>query len=463
MSKELLRELPSVDQLLAQPAVNDLLGRLPRELVVAAIRTTLDDRRTVLLGGRGDAGTVAVAGIVEGILGEVTAQLDPRLKPVINGTGVVLHTNLGRAPLSREIVAEASEVACGYSNLEYDLAARRRGSRYSHAAALLKELTGAEDSLVVNNNAGAMVLLLMALAKDREVIVSRGEMIEIGGSFRLPDIMATSGAQMVEVGTTNRTHLKDYASAITDRTAMMMKVHRSNFAIVGFTKEVNGEDLSALGREQGVVTCEDLGSGALVDLSAYGIPTTTAAQQVASGLDLVTFSGDKMLGGPQAGIIVGRGDLIARIRTHPLTRAMRVDKLTLATLERTLIAYRDGSWNERIPALAFLTADEATLAAKAERLATRIREELGDKASVTTEPTLGRVGGGALPETELKGFGVRVRFTNTRGLAVDKALRDGSPAVVCRIDDDALVFDVRTIFDEQLELIAVRLGRILAV
>ncbi len=454
MSRELLRKLPKVDELLLRPSIVDLIDRLPRDLIVDAVREVLDGRRQQLLSGQGQPGLVAVESIEADVTTQVAQRLSPRLRPVINATGVVLHTNLGRAPLGREILADAIEIAAGYSNLEYDLPARRRGSRYSHSAELLRRITGAEDSLVVNNNAGAMVLMLMALASGKEVVVSRGELIEIGGSFRLPDIFSTSGARMVEVGTTNRTHLRDYEAAITDDTALMMKVHRSNFEIVGFTAEVDGAELAKLGRERGVPTCEDLGSGCMVDLSSYGISSHTAAHQVGLGLDIVTFSGDKMLGGPQAGIIVGRADLIKRIRSHPLTRAMRVDKLTLATLERTLISYVDGTWQEKVPALQALTASAETLNKRAEALAALVRTGLGAAVDVTIEDSEGRVGGGALPQTVLPGRAVRVRLLKASAVATDHALRAGELPIVCRIDEDSLVFDVRTVFDAQLGAIA---------
>ena len=460
MSRELLRKLPKVDELLLRPSLADLAARVPRALVVESIREVLDERRQTLLSGQGDEALVGLEGIETSVNEQVAHRLNPNLRSVINATGVVLHTNLGRAPLSQRILAEASTVSAGYSNLEYDLQARRRGSRYVHSAALLAELTGAEDSLVVNNNAAAMVLLLSALASDKEVIVSRGELIEIGGSFRLPDIMRTSGAKLVEVGATNRTHLKDYERAIGAETAMLMKVHQSNFAIVGFTKEVSGSELSELGSKHNLPVCEDLGCGCLVDLRPYGIETITAAGQIAQGLDLVAFSGDKLLGGPQAGIIVGRADLIAKMRSHPLTRALRVDKLTLATLERTLLCYVDGSWQKELPTLQMLTASLDELSARADALATMLQEGLKDRATVRTSDSIGRVGGGSLPQTQLPSRSVDVVLHGLHAVRVDEALRSAPTPIVCRIDDQTLSFDVRTIFDSQFSTISEQLSSI---
>lgn len=462
MSSELLRKLPRVDDLLSSPDVAALIERLPREMVVDSVRHVLDDRRARLRSGTGDEGLVKAADIARDACDRVARRLAPNLNAVVNATGVVLHTNLGRAPLSRRVLDEAADVAEGYSNLEYDLGARRRGSRYTHSATLLRDLTGAEDSLVVNNNAAAMVLLLSTVASGREAIVSRGELIEIGGSFRLPDIFRTSGARLVEVGTTNRTHLRDYEQAIGDDTAMMLKVHRSNFEVVGFTSEVSGAELAELGRASGVPVCEDLGSGCLVDLRPYGLNTTTAREQVEMGLDLVTFSGDKLLGGPQAGVIVGRADLVQRIRKHPLTRAFRCDKFTLATLERTLLTYLDGSWRQELPALAMLTASVDVLEARAQRLHSLLAGALGDRAELSVVVSQGRVGGGALPQAELEGRAVRIRLREGSMVAVEAALRAGVPAIVARLSDDALVLDVRCILDSQLPAVVARLGATIA-
>ena len=462
MSRELLRKLPKVDSLLDRAGLTALLERLPRALVLEAVRAELDDRRAAILAGSSDLALVEEERIQSGAERRIAERLSPSLRSVVNATGVVLHTNLGRAPLGREILQDAVEIAASYSNLEYDLEQRQRGSRYTHCAALLRDLTGAEDSLVVNNNAAAVVLMLAATAAGREVIVSRGELIEIGGSFRLPEIFRTSGARLVEVGSTNRTHPRDYRAAITGETAMLLKVHRSNFEIVGFTSAPTGQELSEIAREARVVAAEDLGSGCMVDLSAYGIDSHTPAQQIDAGLDLVTFSGDKMLGGPQAGIIVGRRDLVQACRKHPLTRAFRVDKLTLATLERSLIAYLDGSWARALPTLGMLTVTHDELCVRAKALSESVEARLGTAVRVAVEPSVGRVGGGALPLCELPGKAVRVRFPERSSVAVDNALRAGAPAIVCRLDDGALVFDVRTLLDGDIPKIVDQLATALS-
>ena len=458
MSKELLRQLPRVNDVLSRDSIRELAGRLPYDLVVDSVRTAIGNRRSAVLGGQDGPHLVAIDSVENEVLQLVQSRLEPALVSVINTTGVVLHTNLGRAPLNRDFLAEASEVAVGYSNLEYNLPARRRGSRYDHTSSLLAQLTGAEDSLVVNNNAGAMVLMLTALARHKEVVVSRGELIEIGGSFRLPEIFEVGGAHLKEVGTTNRTHLRDYENAIGPDTAMLLKVHRSNYAVVGFTDEVAAEELAELGKTHGIPVCEDLGSGCLVDLKPYGIPAVTVREQVERNLDIVTFSGDKLLGGPQAGILVGKKEVIQRIRKHPMTRALRVDKLTLATLERTLLAYVDGTWKERIPALQMLTASSETLEKRARIMSERFDAVLKAQAEVGIEPCEGRVGGGAMPETRLSSFAVRVAPTKGSATSIDERLRAGSPAIVCRLDHDALVFDVRTLLDEQIDVLVDRVA-----
>jgi L-seryl-tRNA(Ser) seleniumtransferase len=454
VDKDLLRQLPKIDEFVQREAIDNLTQQVPRELVVNTARAVIKERRSAVIDGGTDIQLVSVSDIEREVVASVTDRLKPELRGVINATGVVLHTNLGRAPLCAEMLKDASRVASMYSNLEYDLNERCRGSRYTHTAELLRHLTGAEDSLVVNNNAGAMVLMLAAMATGREVIVSRGELIEIGGSFRLPEIFEVGGARLKEVGTTNRTHLRDFEDAICDDTALILKVHRSNFSIVGFTHEVDIRDLVDLGRARGVPVCEDLGSGCLVDLREYGISCVTVSEQVRAGLDVVTFSGDKLLGGPQAGILVGRRDLIERMRSHPLTRALRVDKFTLAALERTLITYVNGTWRDSVPTLALLTASESALQTRAKRLCKALSSRLGKTAKCQVEPSESRVGGGAMPETRLVSRAVRIRPQSLSAVSVDAALRTGNLPIVCRLDHDALVLDVRTIFDHQIEPVA---------
>ncbi|HAL61776.1 MAG TPA: L-seryl-tRNA(Sec) selenium transferase, partial [Chloroflexi bacterium] len=335
--QEELRKLPSVDALLKRGGLEQLAAESGRRVVVAAIRETLEEARREVSAGQPcpDLPT-----FVERVIDSVSLALRPTLRPVINATGVILHTNLGRAPLSDEARRAMEEVARGYSNLEYDLEAGERGSRYLHAEDLLSRLTGAEASLVVNNNAAALLLILTALARGKEVIISRSQLVEIGGGFRIPEVMAQSGAKLVEVGTTNRTYKRDYAQAIGEETAALLRVHHSNFRIVGFTHEVHLEELVELAREHNLLVFDDLGSGALLDTAAFGLThEPTAQESIARGADLVCFSGDKLLGGPQGGVIIGRRELIACLREHPLTRAARVDKTTLAGLQATLLHY----------------------------------------------------------------------------------------------------------------------------
>ncbi|NPC82845.1 L-seryl-tRNA(Sec) selenium transferase, partial [Pyxidicoccus fallax] len=358
----LLRALPSIEQLLRRPSLEPLLASVPRARAVAALRLAVDRTRARLL--RGELRPFSDTDVAEA-LGSLAT---PNLRPVLNATGVVLHTNLGRAPLAAEAVARVAAVARGYSNLEYDLDEGERGSRYAPVVGLLRSLTGAEDALVVNNCAGAALLVLAALAAGREGVVSRGELVEIGGGFRVPDVMRQSGAKLVEVGTTNRTRLSDYASAVGPETGLLVKVHRSNFALVGFTEEVDVAALATLGRQRGVPVFQDLGSGALVPLEGEGLTgEPTVHQAVAAGADVVAFSGDKLLGGPQAGIVVGRAALLSRIKAHPLTRALRVDKMTVAALEATLELYRDGR-PRAVPTYRLLTQKPEELRARALKL-----------------------------------------------------------------------------------------------
>jgi L-seryl-tRNA(Ser) seleniumtransferase len=372
----------------------------------------------------------------------------PSLRRVLNATGVVLHTNLGRAPLSERAIARVAEIARGYSTLEYDAENRRRGARHDHAREHLRVLTGAEAALVVNNNAGAVLLALAALAAGREVVVSRGELVEIGGGFRIPDVMRASGAQLVEVGTTNRTRLDDYVAALRAETALLLKVHRSNFAVVGFTEETSVEALGNAARARGLPLMVDLGSGALTDLAAFGLPgEPTIAAVLSSGADVVTFSGDKLLGGPQAGIILGREEAIGRIARHPLARALRPDKLTLAALEATLESYREETAVAALPTLAMLAAPFPTLEARAARLAAALRAAVPGLA-ITTRRLRSAVGGGALPLAEPETCAVCLRPRDAEDLA--QRLAEGSPPLIARIADDEVVLDVRTLADGEL-------------
>jgi len=457
--RQLLAQLPAV-HVLADAAAAAAPGAVPRWALVDAARRAIAERRAELVAGAaadGAAGAAAdgAAAIDAAAVAARAVELArPPLRRVINATGVALHTNLGRAPLAEAARRAIDEVARGYSNLEYDLPRGERGSRHDHLRGLLRELTGAEDALVVNNNAAATVLGLAALAAGREVVVSRGELIEIGGSFRLPEILALSGGLLVEVGTTNKTHRRDYEAAIRPATGLLLKVHRSNFAIVGFTSEVPAEELVALGRARGVATMIDLGSGALADREsqrAWGLPAEpTVAETVAAGADLVTFSGDKLLGGPQAGIAVGTRAAIAAARAHPLMRVLRPDKLTLAALAATLAHYRDGELL-RVPVLRALGASADALRPIADRLAAAI----GAVASfaVAVEPCRSTVGGGAMPTAELASWAVTLRARAGQGTdAIDRGLRAAAVPVIGRIEDGRLWLDVRTIAADADEL-----------
>jgi L-seryl-tRNA(Ser) seleniumtransferase len=430
-----LRGLPSVERLAAR------LPEAPHHLAVAAAREAIEAARQALLDGGPPPGEEDLADAAAERLARLAR---PSLRRVVNATGVVLHTNLGRAPLAPAAVARVSEVAGGYSNLEYDLESGARGSRGAHVEELLRGLGGAEAALAVNNNAAAVMLALAALAGGGEVLVSRGELVEIGGSFRIPDILAHSGATLVEVGTTNRTRLADYAAAAGERTTAILRVHRSNFRIVGFTEQPRPEELAALARERGIAMVDDLGSGALGEV--HGEPTVRRA--VAAGADLVCCSGDKLLGGPQAGILFGRSAAVERCRRHPLARAMRLDKLQLAALEATLRLHRDEG-PAALPALAMIEAPQQQLGLRAETMATAI----GPGAAVGRGS--GTPGGGSLAEVALEGPACWVDPGRAGPDALLARLREGEPPVIARIVEGQVVLDPRTMSDEEATLAAV--------
>ena len=454
MSDPRLSQLPAVTTLADGAAPH--AASAPRWAVIEAARRAIASARAAILAG---ATNGAAAIDPREVARAADALVRAPLRRVINATGVVLHTNLGRAPLAAAARAAIDAVATGYSNLEYDLARGARGSRHEHLRELLRELTGAEDGIVANNNAAATVLGLAALAAGREVIVSRGELIEIGGSFRLPEILALSGATLVEVGTTNKTHARDYERAITERTGLLLKVHRSNFAVVGFTAEVEAAELVAIGRARGVATMIDLGSGALVDRAtqrAWGLPDEpTVREAVASGADLVTFSGDKLLGGPQAGLAVGRAAAVAGAQKHPLMRALRPDKLQLAALAATLALYRDARAAE-IPVVAALGASGEALRARAEQLAAAIAAIGAAGLRVAVEPCASAVGGGAMPTAELPSWAVTLAGRSADDL--DAQLRAAAVPVIARVADGRVWLDVRTIAPAEIADIAAALG-----
>ncbi|HEY8369769.1 MAG TPA: L-seryl-tRNA(Sec) selenium transferase [Thermodesulfobacteriota bacterium] len=454
-----LRQLPSVTEVLKSPGVAALLRRRPRPLVVEAIREVLDEARRRLLAGEAFEPDGFLAGLPAAVDRALDARTRPNLRRLLNATGVVIHTNLGRSVLAAEAVEAMEAVAAGYSTLELDLASGERGSRHAHVERLLTALTGAEAACVVNNNAAATMIALNTLAAGREGIVSRGELVEIGGAYRMPDVMAASGVALREVGTTNKTYLHDYEAAITERTGVLVRVHTSNFRIVGFTHAVDGAELAALAHRRGLAALEDLGSGCLVDLGRIGLPREPTVQEaVATGMDLVTFSGDKLLGGPQAGIVVGRAAAVAAVKKNPLMRALRPDKLTLAALEATLRLYEAGTDTalRRIPTLRMLAMSEEELRARAARLKAHIRR-LAPQAALSLRADVSRVGGGALPlaepPTTVVAVAPRVADPGRAGaalVALEAALRSEEPAVIARLKDDALLLDPRTLLDDEI-------------
>jgi len=425
-----LRDLPSVDELAREAG---------GPLAVDAARTVIDKAREEIQGG------VDPGDLTARVRAELAETRQPRLRGVLNATGIVVHTNLGRAPLAEEAVQRVAEVARGYSNLEYDLVDGARGSRQDHVAAALRRLTGAEAALVVNNNAAAVLLALAALAEGRDVVVSRGELIEIGDGFRIPDVLARSGARLVEVGTTNRTRAADYERAIGPETAVLLRVHQSNFRVVGFEERPRLEEVASVARSHGLPLVDDLGSGHVSagNRLLLGQEEPTARESLEAGADLVCFSGDKLLVGPQAGIVLGRADLVEGLRRHPLQRALRIDKLSLAALEGTLLLQLEAP--ERIPVLRTLAQDTDTVRARAERLAAATRGEV--------EETVGRVGGGALPLAELPSFACALEES------LAGPLRDGEPPVIGVVRDGRLLLDCLTLTDEEAETAAAAVGR----
>jgi len=454
-----LRTLPAVDELLHHPQVQTLLKMHSRTLVVDSIRKVLSAKRSVILHG-GEEKAAEAANLPRekwssAIEEQVTASLRPSLQPVINATGVVLHTNLGRAPLLEEALHNLVEIAGGYSNLELNLETGERGSRYEHVEDLLCRISGAESGLAVNNNAGAVLLALNSLAEGKEVIVSRGQLVEIGGSFRIPDVMKKSGARLVGVGTTNRTHLRDYEQAVAENTALLLKVHTSNYRILGFTAEVSLKELAELGRARGLPVMEDLGSGCFIDLAPYGIEHEPTVQEtLQAGVDVVTFSGDKLLGGPQAGIILGKKRFIDLIKKNPLTRALRIDKLTLAGLESTLRVYLDPDRVVKVlPALGMLTCPLEELEKRARRFQRRLARELSSGAKMTIREESSQVGGGALPLQTLPTRVVAIRPLRISAASLEERLRRNRPPVIARVKEEEVLLDLRTVAEEEEKIL----------
>jgi L-seryl-tRNA(Ser) seleniumtransferase len=460
IQQQLLKELPKVDELM-----QELRADVPRSVRLRASRETLAElRSSIMESSMPDPGLLERDAVITRTSKKLEKLLAPSLRPVVNATGVIIHTNLGRSPLPPEILRPMLEVASRYSNLEYNVETGIRGSRYSHVEDLLCELTGAESALIVNNNAAAVLITLATLAKGKEVIVSRGELVEIGGSFRIPDVMASSGAILREVGTTNRTHLRDYEAAVCAETALLLKVHQSNYQVVGFTKAVPMPELVQLGSRYGLPVFNDLGSGSLVDLSRFGlIHEPTVQETLDAGVDVVSFSGDKLLGGPQAGIIVGKKEFTDRIKKNPLNRAVRIDKLTLVALEGILRIYRDPELAaSSIPTLTMLSTPWDAIRARARRLLRGLRALKLAELSIEVTETVSRVGGGALPLQQLKSLALTLTPLGGRLSAarMGAALRENDPPVVVRIENESILMDVRTLLEPDLPLItqAVRSG-----
>ena len=442
MNNQLLRQIPKVDELLKEPVLEALCNEMPAMTVTRAIRQALDQLRKDVLEGKIEE-LPARDALCAKIAVLACRENAPSLRRVINGTGIILHTNLGRACLSDKAAQAAASVAGAYSTLEYNVATGGRGLRYTHVEELLCRLTGAESALVVNNNAAAVLLTLSGLTTGGEVVVSRGELVEIGGSFRVPDIMEACGAVLKEVGTTNKTHLRDYDRAINANTKALMKVHTSNYRIVGFTETPALADMVALGHERDMLVIEDLGSGCLVDLNQFGIhDEPTVQDSLRAGVDVVSISGDKLLGGPQAGIILGKKKYVDILKKHPLTRAMRVDKMTLAALEATLRSYEAEKEKEEVPTIAMLAISREALQAKAERLCALLADA-GCNAQVVA--TQGQVGGGSVPTKLLNSFAVALEPKTGSVDAMEEKLRLGEPPIIGRIHHDRYLLDVRTL------------------
>ncbi|MDX9786570.1 MAG: L-seryl-tRNA(Sec) selenium transferase [Desulfobacterales bacterium] len=459
--QEALRAIPGVDRMLELAQARISLSGAPKSIITSAIRESLETLRSAILMGKENSEAhgsepLFEMSILQQVEQLVARAMTPNLRRVINATGVVVHTNLGRSLLAEAAIENLTQISKWYSNLEFDLETGNRGSRYSAVENLLCELTGAEAAMVVNNNAAAVLLCLNTLARGKHAIVSRGELVEIGGAFRIPDVMIKSGAILKEVGTTNRTHLRDYEAAITPETGLLLKVHASNFCVVGFTASVPLKDLVALGKKHHMPVMEDLGSGTLIDFSRYGLPhkEPTVQESVAAGADVITFSGDKLLGGPQAGIILGQKPMIAAIRQNSLTRALRIDKLTLAALESTLRLYRDEKKAvPGIPTLRMLTLSLETITARAHALAESLNAIADDRLSVQLLDLFSKVGGGALPLLNLPTVCIGISVHTLSARAIERFMRQFTPPIIGRIEADTVLLDPRTIQEDEAPLI----------
>ncbi|MBB5349388.1 L-seryl-tRNA(Sec) selenium transferase [Desulfoprunum benzoelyticum] len=451
---DLLRNLPKVDECIKR-LDQFVEPETPPAIVKLAVQRCIEEQRRRILAGEVVDELSDIAWI-QLFRTEIEKQKRPNFRRVINGTGVVIHTNLGRSLLSRKAAEALMQAGAHYSNLEFSLDTGKRGSRYSLVEKIICDLTGAEAALVVNNNAAAVLLVLETLARGTEVIVSRGQLVEIGGSFRIPDVMAKSGARLIEVGATNRTHLFDYERAITPETSMLLKVHTSNFRIIGFTAELSAEEMVQLAHKHGVLVMEDLGSGCLVDLSRFGLPREPTVQEIVkAGVDVVTFSGDKLLGGPQAGIIVGKRDVIERVKKNPLNRALRIDKFTLSSLEIILREYFDPiAALQNIPTLAMLTISADKIKKRAQALLRRTSKDIADRCVLSLMSTVSRVGGGAMPEYNLPSWAVALQPQDMSLNAVETDFRQLPVPLIGRIENDKFIMDMRTIQENEIAMVA---------
>ena len=451
MSKQLLSQIPAINKILLLDEVKSLIQEYSEVAVKSAIKNYIDEIKQEILNEELHE-VPSLEKIVEVVTQIVKSEDKNSLRRIINATGTILHTNLGRSLLSQKIKENIESVAFNYSNLEFDIDNKKRGSRYVHLIDIIKKLTGAEDVLVVNNNAAAVLLTLNTLVKDKEIVVSRGELVEIGGAFRIPEIIKLSGGTPVEVGTTNKTHLKDYENAITDNTGALLKVHTSNYKIVGFTKEVSNEEISYLARENELVSINDLGSGQFVDFSRFGLPYEPTVKEVLdSGIDIVTFSGDKLLGGPQAGIIVGKKEYIEQMKKNQLTRALRVDKMTLAALEATLKLYLDEKEAlEHIPTLHMISLSKERLFAKSDVFKTRL-SDLDFKITIAEDKA--EVGGGSYPESYLDSVVVKLEHPRLSATDIERRLLEVEIPIITRIKDNELIFDMRTLRTREFDLV----------
>jgi len=462
---KLLRTLPGVDRILEWFKADPYFSDVPRSIQVDTARSAIEALRIKILDPQVELPGDMFSGssILKQIKEQIVSAMTPNLKQVINASGVVIHTNLGRSLLADEALENIQKIAAGYSNLEFDLTSGKRGSRYSSVEDLLCEISGAQAAMAVNNNAGAVLLCLETIARGKNVIVSRGELVEIGGSFRIPDVMSKSGAVLKEVGTTNRTHLRDYENAIDENTGLLLKVHTSNYSVVGFTAGVSLTELVALGAQHQVPVMEDLGSGSFVDLSKYGLSKEPTVQDsVSTGVDVVTFSGDKLLGGPQAGVIAGTTEMLQKIKQNPITRALRIDKLTLAALESTLRLYRDeADALSRIPTLKMLTMPLQIIQGKAERFMALLKDLKNERLHVQTFDANSRAGGGSLPLLQLPSRCVGVKIEDISANRIDRWMREHTPAVIGRIEDEFFMMDVRTIQENEPEIITAAFEQLL--